>query len=190
MKFSTLFSAAVLGSATAFSPATTGGRISTQVSESKADLEAMSKKLNPIVGYFDPLGLTEAAFWGQSNEFTIGFLRQAEIKHGRVAMAAFVGYCVQSNFQFPWSMTMDGTAFPGSSLSPPEQWDALPLAAKIQIILFIGFLEWYSELTPGKSIDDQMIVSLGISHHIFYMSIGRSIPSVNVRTNTKLLLFT
>lgn len=30
--------------------------------------------------------------------------------------------------------------------SPPEQFDALPLAAKAQIILFIGFLEWFSEL--------------------------------------------
>ena len=63
-------------------------------------------------------------------------------------MAAFVGYCVQSNFQFPWAMTLEGTPFPGSDLSPPEQWDALPFASKLQIILFVGFLEFYSELTP------------------------------------------
>jgi len=63
-------------------------------------------------------------------------------------MAAFVGYCVQSNFQFPWAMTLEGTPFPGSELSPPEQWDALPFASKLQIILFVGFLEFYSELTP------------------------------------------
>ena len=63
-------------------------------------------------------------------------------------MAAFVGYCVQSNFVFPWAMTMEGEPFPSFELSPPEQWDALPLAAKAQIILFVGFLEFYSELTP------------------------------------------
>ena len=104
------------------------------------------------MGYFDPLGVTESALWGTSNEFTIGWLRQSEIKHGRVAMAAFVGYCVQSNFHFPWAMTLDGTPFPSTSLSPPEQWDALPLGAKLQIILFIGFLEFYSELAPGVGV--------------------------------------
>merc|ERR1719354_525073 len=148
--------ASILASAAAFAPASTG-RVSSQVSESKADLEALAPKLNPIVGYFDPLGLTEAGLWGQSSDFTIGWLRQAEIKHGRVAMAAFVGYCIQSNFVFPWSMTMDGKGFPSTDLSPPEQWDALPFASKIQIVLFVGFLEWYSELTPGAGAESGQV---------------------------------
>jgi hypothetical protein len=66
-------------------------------------------------------------------------------------MAAFVGYVVQSNFVFPWSLTWDGTPHPSSDLSPPEQWDALPFESKLQIILFVGFLEWYSELTPSAT---------------------------------------
>jgi hypothetical protein len=94
------------------------------------------------------LNLVDAGFWGFSEEQTIGWLRHSEIKHGRVAMAAFVGYCVQSNFHFPWAMTMDGTPYPSTDLSPPEQWDALPFAAKLQIVLFVGFLEFYSELAP------------------------------------------
>jgi hypothetical protein len=90
--------------------------------------------------------LATISIWGESNEASIGFLRQAEIKHGRVAMAAFVGYVVQSNgFHWPWPMMSDGTPFPFEAGSPPEQWDALPDAAKWQILLFIGFLEHFSE---------------------------------------------
>ena len=96
-------------------------------------LAADAKSLNPLLGYYDPLNLVDAAFWGQDQAATVGFLRHAEIKHGRVAMAAFVGYCVQSNVVFPWKETMDGAGFPGTDLSPPEQWDALPLGAKIQV---------------------------------------------------------
>lgn len=77
MKLATL--AALVGSAAAFAPAQTG-RASTAVSESKADLEVLAKKLNPVVGFYDPLNLAEAEFWGQSNEATIGFLRHSEIK--------------------------------------------------------------------------------------------------------------
>jgi len=71
----------------------------------------------------------------------VGFLRHAEIKHGRVAMAGFVGYLVQANgVKFPYEPFASITA-----TSPPEQWDALPDVAKYQIILFIGFLEVFSE---------------------------------------------
>jgi len=120
-----------------------------QLSETKADLEKLAYELNPIVGFYDPLELIDGDFWNQDQDFAIGWIRHAEIKHGRIAMAAFVGYCVQSNYHFPWSMTLDGSPFPATDLSPPEQWDVLPFATRIQIILFIGFLEAYSELTPG-----------------------------------------
>mmetsp|Transcript_32935 Transcript_32935/g.54412 ORF Transcript_32935/g.54412 Transcript_32935/m.54412 type:complete len:248 (-) Transcript_32935:289-1032(-) len=112
------------------------------VMETQEDLKVLAGKLNPVVGFYDPLRLAEAEFWDNTNEETIGWLRHAEIKHGRVAMAAFVGYCVQANgLKFPWAPFDAITA-----TSPPDQWDALPYAAKMQIVLGVGFLEWWSEI--------------------------------------------
>jgi hypothetical protein len=70
----------LIASASAFAPASKPARASVAVQESKADLEVLAKKLNPLVGFFDPLNLAEAEFWGTSNEATIGYLRHAEIK--------------------------------------------------------------------------------------------------------------
>jgi len=113
----------------------------------KADLEKLAADLNPIVKFWDPLNLAEQEFWGDSNEATIAWLRQSEIKHGRVAMFAFVGYCVQANgVHWPWPMTMSGEPFP-TMTNPPEQWDAIPEAAKWQIFLTIAFLEAFDEST-------------------------------------------
>jgi hypothetical protein len=59
-------------------------------------------------------------------------------------MFAFVGYIVHANgITWPWAMQLDGTPFPQVS-SAPEAWDAISDAAKWQIILFIGFLEYVS----------------------------------------------
>jgi len=150
MKSTLALTTMMVASAAAFAPATTSTTsTSTQLSETTTDLKAMAPKLNPLVGFWDPLGLCDAAFWGFSQEQTIGWLRQSEIKHGRVAMAAFVGYVVQSNFVLPYALTLGGVAPPSVELSPPEQWDALPMASKIQILLFVGFLEWYSELSDN-----------------------------------------
>lgn len=112
-------------------------------------LESMGPSLNPVVGFWDPLNLAGGDFWEQGNEATVGFLRHAEIKHGRVAMAAFVGYCVQSNFVFPWANTLAGDAFPGTDLSPEQQWDALPGPARWQIVAVIGLLELWDEAKGG-----------------------------------------
>jgi hypothetical protein len=52
----------------------------TQLFETTSDLKVMAPKLNPIVGFWDPLGLCDSSLWGFSQEQTIGWLRQAEVK--------------------------------------------------------------------------------------------------------------
>jgi hypothetical protein len=126
------------------------------VRETQADLKVLAKELNPVVKFFDPLHLSELEFWEQSEEASIGFLRHAEIKHGRVAMAAFVGYCIQSNFVFSWPQTTAGDLPPSIDLLPEEQWDAIPTYAKYQIIAVIGFFELWDEIGGYGELDHYM----------------------------------
>ena len=64
-------------------------------------------------------------------------------------MAAFVGFCVQSNgIFFPWNLSGDVSyADISAAGGPGDQWDALPTPAKVQILAFVGLLELYSETT-------------------------------------------
>merc|ERR1719472_29925 len=136
--------------------------------KNKEDMIALANKLNPVVGFWDPLGIVSE----ETSPETIGWFRHAEIKHGRVAMAAFVGYCVHANgIVFPWNIQTALDYGPGwpytkdlatlsfadisAAGSPGDMWDALPTAAKVQIGCVIGFLEMHGENSLALEADGQ-----------------------------------
>lgn len=107
---------------------------------------------------WDPLGLAE-----MGSDETIAWYRHAEIKHGRVAMAAFVGWwAVGAGVRFPGELAhgLEFSSIPSKGL---EAWDAVPGWGKAQMLLFAGLVELHDELfhsirgthymkggTPGK----------------------------------------
>mmetsp|Transcript_11385 Transcript_11385/g.33957 ORF Transcript_11385/g.33957 Transcript_11385/m.33957 type:complete len:247 (+) Transcript_11385:295-1035(+) len=138
---------ALAAGASAYVSKTAPARTGVKVQETKADLEAIAQAANPTVGFWDPLNIADSSGALGDNAATIAWYRQAEIKHGRVAMAAFVGYVAQANgVHWATKMTLGGADWPSGT--PPEQWDALPQASKWQIIAFVGLLEIFSESVP------------------------------------------
>jgi hypothetical protein len=147
--------ALALGSAAAFvstAPQTALPALEGAREDLIAFAESNTDQLGANLGFWDPLGCTKLDFFGleQSGRLpagaTIGYLRHAEIKHSRVAMAAFVGYCIQAQGQhFPW---LPYRGFE-EGLTPPEQWDAMPGAAKWQFFVAIGILEAMGEVFPA-----------------------------------------
>jgi len=85
------------------------------------------------MGYFDPLGLSK----GKSDEIMNAY-REAELKHGRVAMAACLGWYLNAAGVHP--------AF-NSSLSnnPLEAAKQLPAVGWVQFVLGCGAIEWLAE---------------------------------------------
>ena len=81
------------------------------------------------LGFFDPLGFTKGA-----NAATLSKYREAEIKHGRVAMLAVFGILTAEKFHPLYDGKLSG--------NPLEAWANVPQLAKLQIFLFCGFLEF------------------------------------------------
>jgi hypothetical protein len=111
------------------------------------DLKAIAEAQNPAIGFWDPLRFAEGQLWSEKPEGSIAWLRHAEMKHGRIAMAGFVGFCVHENgIRWPFALSYslpDYSSFEG--LSAPAVWDAIPVASKLQILGLIGFFEAWSE---------------------------------------------
>lgn len=84
---------------------------------------------------------------------TLKWFQAAEIKHGRVAMAAMVGFLVHINhIHFPGMLSPTyGVSFESlSAMGPFEAWDSIPLLGQIQILWTIAGLEHASEsLNPA-----------------------------------------
>ena len=129
--------ASLIASAAAFAPtkqAATG---------SSTTLKAFENELGAQepLGFFDPLGLVADV---EVERFER--LRYVELKHGRIAMLAFLGNIIpRAGIYLPGNIDLAGDSFdsypPGwAAISGP---DAIPSAGVGQILLFIGFLELF-----------------------------------------------
>ena len=103
------------------------------------------------LGFFDPLGLLNDA-----DQEKFDRLRYVEIKHGRIAMLAFLGNIItRAGIYLPGSIDKAGTSFD----SIPNGWaavNAIPQAGLIQIVAFVGFLELFvmKDITGGEFVGD------------------------------------
>lgn len=86
---------------------------------------------------FDPLGFAEY--------FDMKWLRESEIKHGRAAMLATVGFVVQQFVTLPGMTHVDD-----SNLAP----QAAGVSPMLQILVGLGCLEWY--MNDGKVTMENM----------------------------------
>lgn len=97
---------------------------------------------------FDPAG-----FATMGTDETLKFFRHAELKHGRVAMAAMTGLLFHINhihFNGFLSPTYGVTFEQLSNVGPFEAWNLIPLLGQMQIIFTIAGLEHASEsLNPA-----------------------------------------
>ena len=144
--FTALLSALVAGSASAFVQPT-GMATSTKLSMSEESAcmsrEEILKSPNCIEfgQIWDPLGLSE-----MGSDETIAWFRHAEVKHGRVAMAAFVGWwAVAAGARIPGELAygVDFASLPSKGL---DAWAAVPGWGKVQMLLFAGLIELHDEL--------------------------------------------
>jgi len=128
MKLSVLLS--MVGSAAAFAPTQQKSSSSTAVAAWKDDVTV---GITAPMGFFDPLGLSQ----NKSDEM-MNMYREAELKHGRVAMAACLGWYLNAAGVHP--------AF-NSSLSnnPLEAAKQLPAVGWLQFVLGCGAIEWLAE---------------------------------------------
>merc|ERR1719230_1549137 len=137
-----------------------------------APQRAASVRMGPETGggVWDPLNLS-----GQCSEKTLCWYRHAELKHGRVAMAAFAGWLwVNSGAPLiPGAYSLSGATFESLGHDSFAAWDALPTLAKTQILLTMGLIEWCSEINkphymmggkPGKItiLGNPLMVGVGV----------------------------
>lgn len=90
------------------------------------------------LGFYDPIGLLE-----QADVARFERLRYVEIKHGRIAMLAVVGYLVTAaGIRLPGDIDLAGDKF-ADIPAGFAALSAIPGQGLAQIISFIGFLELF-----------------------------------------------
>jgi len=111
------------------------------------------------VGFFDPLGFTK-----DGDETKFKRRRQVELKNGRVAMWATLGYIVPEYFRWPGFLSPSADIKFTEVPNGLEAMSKIPLAGGLQMFFFAGFLEWGlfkqdSKRAPG---DFENVGDLGV----------------------------
>eukprot|EP00612_Vaucheria_litorea_P002407 CAMPEP_0171457180 /NCGR_PEP_ID=MMETSP0945-20130129/3362_1 /TAXON_ID=109269 /ORGANISM="Vaucheria litorea, Strain CCMP2940" /LENGTH=180 /DNA_ID=CAMNT_0011982737 /DNA_START=196 /DNA_END=738 /DNA_ORIENTATION=- len=88
------------------------------------------------LGFFDPAGFTT-----DGDEEAFNRRRAVEIKHGRVAMLATIGYIVPDLFKLPGNISNSANLKFADIPNGLGAIKAVPALGWVQIILFIGLLE-------------------------------------------------
>jgi len=171
MKTSAALVLSALSMASAFAPA--ANKASTTSLDACVPRETVLSEpdTTEFGGIWDPLGLAE-----MGSDETIAWYRHSEVKHGRVAMAAFVGWwATGSGLRFPGELAhgLDFASVPSKGL---EAWDAVPGWGKAQMLLFAGLIELHDELffsrrgthymkggQPGKNMVPGLFDPFGLS---------------------------
>jgi len=129
-----------LSRASAFAPVSSRVTVARQTMSAK-DMVGSSAPL----GFFDPLGLSNKA-----SPETLAKYRESELKHGRVAMLAVLGYLSAEN----WHPLYDGQLYNGNPLDSIKD---MPTSGVLQIFAFCAFLEWIlgdvqknNKMPPGE----------------------------------------
>jgi len=161
---------ALAGSAAAFAPAGT--------SSSSTALSAMSKSIpyltepKNLKGWvgdagFDPLGF--------SDNFDMKWLREAEIKHGRVSMLATVGFIMQQWWTLPGLTPVDD-----SNLAP----SVVGASAMCQIVFWGGIMEFWTNkgnVTMETMFEDPDRVPGNIGFDPMGLAVGKSKEEMEFR---------
>ena len=126
-----------------FSP----GRESDREEARKILLELGGYDVETGIGPWDPLNLALVTSDAMDVGARLRWYRQAEIKHGRVSMAAFVGWIISQNgFSWPWIEKAS------VSTNPLETWSNTPWQYQWGFLLSCGIIE-YRTIMGGWKVD-------------------------------------
>ena len=112
---------------------------------------------------WDPLGLASIG-----SDETLAWYRHSEVKHGRIAMAAFVGWwAVGAGLRFPGELAhgLEFSSIPSKGL---EAWDAVPGWGKVQMLLFAGLIEFHDELFHTRRAEGGHYLRGGMPGKVWY----------------------
>ena len=125
---------AMVAAAEAFRPS---GRMATSKLSMKKATSGFEEEIGalPPVGFWDPLGLA-----ADGDKAVFDRRRASELKHGRIAMLAVVGYLVQDVYRLPGAIDLDGTTF-DSIPNGVAAIGAVSSLGWLQIVGSIGYWE-------------------------------------------------